>query len=235
MELMFSLVPEHLPMYFYELMEIDISRKSREDYMSEIYDEEEEFPPMMHDDDYSDDEEDAETVFDDFLNVYDLEDFDELVPATPVDEGYVSDDGDDDDDEPVLYNPPNQARVEIQNPPNQARAEFQLDYIFPDDKRVPDWEYLYDDEEDEDDEDDSDEDDSPEEYLYEDDKDDSDDKDDDSPDWEYFYYLYDDSDDEDGSNSDDDSDFESATNSDADDEYETYDSDYECDYENERF
>jgi hypothetical protein len=98
--------------------------------------------------DYSDDEEDAETVFDDFLNDSDS-DFGEIVPATPVDEGYESDYGEHDgDDDPVLY-----------NPPDQERPEFQLDYIFQYNKRVPDWEFLYDSDDDSDSDSDSDDDD----------------------------------------------------------------------------
>jgi len=147
MELMFSVVPDRLPEYFYELMRIDISRKSREDYMSEeIYDQ---FVPMIYDGvyNYSDDEEDAETVFDDFLNDDDS-DFDEMVPATLDDEGYESDYGEHDgDDDPVLN-----------NPPDQDRPEFQLDYIFQYNKRVPDWEFLYDSDDDNDSDSDDDDD-----------------------------------------------------------------------------
>jgi hypothetical protein len=128
-ELVFSGMPDQLPDYFHDLMKNDISRKTLYDFTSEIYDQEN-VPPMMEEID-DDEDFDTETIFDNFLNV-DEEDFDEFGIEYSVDEGYSSGE-DEEDDGRVVYN--------ISNEP---RAEFQIDYMLPKDKRVPDWEFLYD-------------------------------------------------------------------------------------------
>lgn len=140
-ELVFSGMPDQLPDYFYDLLKIDIARKTLHDFMGEIYDQEE-VPPMMEEEETDDDDEnfDTETIFDNFLNVDDdYDDYDEFGIEYSVDEGYESDDGDDGEaDGRAAYN--------VQN---EQRAEFQIDYIMPEDKRVPDWEFLYDESDDE--------------------------------------------------------------------------------------
>ena len=144
--LKFSVVYDDLPSSFYEMMDEDLSRKSREDLLSEIYDRVEDFHvPLYEDEDeesFSPGEADLETIYDEWLNHdSDFEGFFET--TTPVDDGYESgslDSDEEDIEEGACLEVVPKPLVQIE----EDKPEFQIDYISRQDKRVPDWEFLYD-------------------------------------------------------------------------------------------
>ena len=146
-----------LPYVFYEMLRVDISNNSREDFMTQIYTDEEQPTVEMREDfdihyemynDIDDDEfEYQHTQFD----------IDEDLMAE-LDEDEDEDDDDDDDDEGYDSDDSQDSHIPIQqNVHFEERPEFEIDYISRDDKRVPSWEYLYDSDADSDDSGDSDE------------------------------------------------------------------------------
>jgi hypothetical protein len=142
-ELFFSVVPDQLPNYLREMMEIDISRKSREDYMSEVYNQPEIIPFAMDEDDYSDDGEDGDTIFDDYLleNLLSEDEFDDFEDGIPVDDGYESCN----DNDAITNLSDMMAKSLVLE---DDKPEFYIDYISREDKRVPNWEFLFDDSDD---------------------------------------------------------------------------------------
>jgi hypothetical protein len=113
-----------LPDRFYEMMDVDISSKTFEDLFKEDYGEEYCVPEQLLqdlDEECSDEEEEDEDE-----GEIDIDDY-------ASDEGYESDDGSDE-----------LARV-IDRPKFVENPEFYVDYLSREDKRVPNWMFLFDD------------------------------------------------------------------------------------------
>jgi len=129
-ELKLSRSNGRLPIWFREMMEIDISAKTFKEYLEEEYGEEESEIPLyllrdFEEDGSGDEDTDDEDIDEEEIDINDYD----------SDEGYESDDGRDE-----------LPRIIVEPKNVIEKPEFYIDYISREDKRVPNWEFLFDEE-----------------------------------------------------------------------------------------